>query len=306
MAALLASLALAGVVTARAADQTLLNVSYDPTRELYEEFNAAFAKHWKETTGNTVTIEQSHGGSGKQAQAVIDGLKADVVTLALEGDINAIAAKSGLIAAELARPAREQLDALHLDHRLPRPQGQSQGHRRLGRPGQGRRRGDHAQPQDLGRRALELSRGLGLGQHRATAATKPRIIDFIKALYQHVPVLDTGARGSTVTFAQKELGDVLLAWENEAYLVLDEFGADNFDIVYAADLDPRRAAGRGRRQERRSARHGRTGQGLSRLSLLGRGPDASPPGNHYRPSKPELVDGQVAARGLPGDRTDLY
>src|SRR5690348_8410723 len=98
--ALVASLGLAGVVTARAADQTLLNVSYDPTRELYEEFNVAFAKHWNETTGNTITIEQSHGGSGKQAQAVIDGLAADVVTLALEGDINAIAEKAGLFNAD--------------------------------------------------------------------------------------------------------------------------------------------------------------------------------------------------------------
>src|SRR5215207_10768353 len=95
--ALVAAIGLAGVVTARAADQTLLNVSYDPTRELYEQYNEAFAKHWLETTGNNVTIEQSHGGSGKQAQSVIDGLGADVVTLALEGDINAIAEKSGLI-----------------------------------------------------------------------------------------------------------------------------------------------------------------------------------------------------------------
>src|SRR6218665_101003 len=95
--ALFASVALAGVVTPPAADQTLLNVSYDPTRELYEAFNVAFAKHWNETTGNNVTIEQSHGGSGKQAQSVIDGLQADVLTLALEGDINAIVTKSGLI-----------------------------------------------------------------------------------------------------------------------------------------------------------------------------------------------------------------
>ena len=97
LGALVASIGLAGVVTARAADQTLLNVSYDPTRELYEQYNVAFAKHWNELNGGNVTIEQSHGGSGKQAQAVIDGLAADVVTLALEGDINAIVTKSGLI-----------------------------------------------------------------------------------------------------------------------------------------------------------------------------------------------------------------
>ena len=146
------------------ADTTLLNVSYDPTRELYKEFNEAFAANWKAETGETVTIQQSHGGSGKQARAVIDGLDADVVTLALEGDINAIVEKSGKIAADWRGRLREQFGALHLDHRLPGPQGQPQGHQGLGRPGQGRRRGDHAEPEDLGRRALELSRGLGLGQ----------------------------------------------------------------------------------------------------------------------------------------------
>ncbi len=105
----------------------MLNVSYDPTRELYEQFNEAFAKHWNATTGNNVTIEQSHGGSGKQAQAVIDGLAADVVTLALEGDINAIVAEVRPDRCELAQRIREQLDPLHLDHRVPRPQGQPQG-----------------------------------------------------------------------------------------------------------------------------------------------------------------------------------
>ena len=143
--ALIAAIGLTGVVTVRAADQTLLNVSYDPTRELYEAYNVAFAKHWNETTGNTVTIEQSHGGSGKQAQSVIDGLGADVVTLALEGDINAIAEKSGLIDANWRGEFENNSTPYTFDDRVPRPQGQSQGHRRLGRPDQGRRRGDHAQ-----------------------------------------------------------------------------------------------------------------------------------------------------------------
>ena len=160
--ALVASIGLAGVVTARAADQVLLNVSYDPTRELYEEFNTAFAAHWTATTGNTVTIEQSHGGSGKQAQAVIDGLGADVVSLALEGDINAIAEKIRPAQCRLARRAAQQFDALHLDHRVPRSRGQPQGDSRLGRSDQGRRRSHHAQSQDLRWRPLELSRGLGL------------------------------------------------------------------------------------------------------------------------------------------------
>ena len=162
---------------------------------------------------------------------MIDGLDADVVTLALEGDIDAIAEKSGKIAADWRDAAAEQFRALHLDHRLPRPQGQPEGHQRLGRPGQGRRRGDHAEPEDLGRRALELPRRLGLGQRASSAATRPRSREFVGELYKHVPVLDTGARGSTTTFAQRGIGDVLLAWENEAFLALDEFGADKFEIV---------------------------------------------------------------------------
>ena len=142
--------------------------------------------------------------------------------------------------------------------------------------------------------------------NKTNGGDEAKNVDFIKALYSHVPVLDTGARGSTVTFAQKELGDVLLAWENEAFLVLDEFGADNFDIVYPPTLDPRRAAGGDRRQERRGARHRRGRQGLSRLSLLARRPDASRPSNHYRPAKPDLVTDQALLDSLPKDRSGLY
>ncbi len=148
------------------ADTTILNVSYDPTRELYKEYNEAFAAQWKAETGETVTIQQSHGGSGEQARAVIDGLDADVVTLALEGDINAIVTKSKKINPDWRTKFDEQFVALHLDHHLPRPQGQPQGHPRLGRSGQGRRPGDHAEPENLRRRALELSRRLGLGQRQ--------------------------------------------------------------------------------------------------------------------------------------------
>jgi hypothetical protein len=148
------------------ADTTILNVSYDPTRELYKEFNAAFAEKWQADTGETVTIQTSHGGSGKQARSVIDGLEADVVTLALEADIDAIAKESGKIPSRLEVPLREQQRALHLDHRLPRPQGQPQRHQGLGRSGQGGCAGDHAQPEDFGRRSLELPGGLGLGACR--------------------------------------------------------------------------------------------------------------------------------------------
>ena len=123
------------------ADTTLLNVSYDPTRELYQEFNAAFAEHWKQKTGEDVTIKQSHGGSGKQARAVIDGLEADVVTLALAYDIDAIAEQRRLLPDGLADAPAAQQRALHLDHRVPGAQGQPEGHQGLGRPGQaGRRR----------------------------------------------------------------------------------------------------------------------------------------------------------------------
>ncbi|MBK8084582.1 MAG: sulfate ABC transporter substrate-binding protein [Devosia sp.] len=229
--ALVAALGLATAITARAADQTLLNVSYDPTRELYAQFNEAFARHWKDTTGNTVTIEQSHGGSGKQAQAVIDGLAADVVTLALEGDINAIAEKSGLIdenwRAELPNKSTPYTSTIVFLVRKGNPKAIAAW-------------GDLIEdgvevitpnPKTSGGARWNYLAAWAWAS-KANAGDEQKTVDFIKALYGNVPVLDTGARGSTVTFAQKELGDVLLAWENEAFLVLDEFGAGDFDIVY--------------------------------------------------------------------------
>ena len=142
---------------------TLLNVSYDPTRELYEDFNQQFAAYWKGKTGQEVTIRQSHGGSGKQARSVIDGLEADVVTLALAYDIDQIAEKAGIAAGQLAVPTAQQQLAVHLDDRVPGPQGEPEGHQGLGRPGQAGRLGDHAEPEDLGRRPVELSGRVGLG-----------------------------------------------------------------------------------------------------------------------------------------------
>ena len=228
--AVAAALALATAGSAAAAEISLLNVSYDPTRELYKAYDEAFAAYWQEKTGDTVTIEQSHGGSGAQARAVIDGLAADVVTLALEGDINKIAG-AGLLAKDWRARLAEQFHALHLDDRLPRPQGQPEGHQGLGRPRQGRRRGHHAEPEDLGRRPLELSRRLGLRQRAESAATRRRTTTSSSALYKHVPVLDSGARGSTTTFVERGIGDVLLAWENEAFLAINELGPDEFEIV---------------------------------------------------------------------------
>jgi sulfate/thiosulfate-binding protein len=294
---LVASLLVAGIVTVRAADQNLLNVSYDPTRELYAAFNEAFAKHWHETTGNTVTIEQSHGGSGKQAQAVIDGLSADVVTLALEGDVNAIVKKSGLID-ENWRGEFENNSTPYSSTIVF-----------LVRKGNPKAIADWG---DLIKDGVEVitpnpktSGGARWNYLAAWAwanktlgGDEAKDIDFIKQLYGHVPVLDTGARGATVTFAQKELGDVLLAWENEAYLVQDEFDADNFDIVYPSSsilAEPPVAV-----VDKNAETHGTTELAKAYLEYL-----YSPEGqtlaaaNHYRPSKPELVTDQALVAAFP-------
>jgi sulfate transport system substrate-binding protein len=295
--ALVASIGLAGVVTARAADQTLLNVSYDPTRELYEEFNVAFAKHWNETTGNAVTIEQSHGGSGKQAQAVIDGLQADVVTLALEGDINAIAEKAGLFntdwRGELANNSTPYTSTIVFLVRKGNPKAISDW-------------GDLIKdgvevitpnPKTSGGARWNYLAAWAWS-NRANGGDEAKNIEFIKALYGHVPVLDTGARGSTVTFAQKELGDVLLAWENEAFLVLDEFGADNFDVVYPPSsilAEPPVTV-----VDKNAEAHGTTELAKAYLEYL-----YSPEGqtiaakNHYRPSDPAAVTDPALLEAFP-------
>ncbi len=295
--ALVVSLGLAGVVTARAADQTLLNVSYDPTRELYEEFNAAFARHWNETTGNNVTIEQSHGGSGKQAQAVIDGLQADVVTLALEGDINAIAEKAGLFNAdwrgELANNSTPYTSTIVFLVRKGNPKAIS----------------DWG---DLIKDGVEVitpnpktSGGARWNYLAAWAWANKNLggdeaknIDFIQQLYSHVPVLDTGARGSTVTFAQKELGDVLLAWENEAFLVLEEFGADLYEIVYPPSsilAEPPVTI-----VDKNAEARGNTELAKAYLEYLysAEGQTIAAK-NHYRPSDPSVVTDQTLVEAFP-------
>jgi sulfate/thiosulfate-binding protein len=212
------------------ADTTLLNVSYDPTREFYKEFNDAFAAKWKADTGETVTIEQSHGGSGKQARAVIDGLPADVVTLALQGDVDAIVKNSGKIKPDwrsrLPNNSAPYTSTIIFLVRKGNPKG-------IHDWGDLVREGVEVitpNPKTSGgaRWNYLAAWAWANGQYGGDEA---KIKEFVGNLYAHVPVLDTGARGSTVTFAEKELGDVLIAWENEAYLALDEFGADNFDIV---------------------------------------------------------------------------
>ena len=219
---------LGGEAQAQGKGVTLLNVSYDPTRELYKEINAAYAAFWKSRTGQSITINQSHGGSGKQARAVIDGLQADVVTLALGADIDEIAQRAKLLPANwqsrlpnnstpytstevfLVRKGnpwkiRDWPDLIKPGIGVITPNPKTSGGARWGY---------------LAAWAYGLKKG-------GEAAAR----DYVSKLYKNVPVLDTGARGSTTTFAQRRIGDVLLSWENEAYLALEEFGP-NFDIIY--------------------------------------------------------------------------
>ena len=226
----LAALALLAATTVHAADPvTLLNVSYDPTRELYQDFDAAFARHWKSKTGETVTVKQSHGGSGKQARAVIDGLPADVVTLALAYDIDAISER-GLIA-----PGWEK----RLQHRSAPYTSTIVFLVRKGNPKQIRDWGDLVKPGIAVITPNPKTSGGARWNHlaaygyalRQPGATPQSARDFLARLYRNVPVLDSGARGATTTFVERGIGDVLLAWENEALLALRELGPDKFDIV---------------------------------------------------------------------------
>lgn len=214
-----------------AKDISLLNVSYDPTREFYQEYNAAFAKYWQTKTGDKVDIKQSHGGSGKQARSVIDGLDADVVTLALSYDIDAIADKSKILPADWQKRLKNNSSPYTSTYIFLVRKGNPKGIKDwsdLVKPGV---EVITANPKTSGgaRWGYLAAYGFALKQPGGNEA---KAKEFISALYKNVPVLDSGARGSTVTFAQRGQGDVLLAWENEAHLALKEFGADKFDIVY--------------------------------------------------------------------------
>ncbi len=214
---------------AQPAPVTLLNVSYDPTRELYVEFNKAFAAHWKAKTGQVVTIKQSHGGSGKQARSIIDGLEADVATLALAGDTDALVTHGALIPKDwqkrLPHSSSPYTSTIVLVVRQGNPKGIKDW-------------------DDLVKRDVKVitpnpktSGGARWNYLAAWEYAKRKYggdapaKDFVTKLYQNVPVLDTGARGSTITFGQRNQGDVLIAWENEAHLLEKEFGT-KFDIVY--------------------------------------------------------------------------
>ncbi len=226
--AVIAASLLAG--SALAKDINLLNVSYDPTRELYREFNAAFAKHWKEKTGDDVHVDQSHGGSGAQSRAVIDGLKADVVTLALAGDIDPIASIGNLLpkdwVSKLPQNSAPYTSTIVFLVRKGNPK-------------------NIKDWDDLTKKGVEVitpnpktSGGARWNYLAAWAFAEKKqgkdqagAKEFVRSLFKNVPVLDTGARGSTTTFVQRGIGDVLITWENEAFLAVNELGADEVEIV---------------------------------------------------------------------------
>jgi sulfate transport system substrate-binding protein len=227
---ILVLLAFAFAIVASAKDIKLLNVSYDPTRELYQDYNATFARYWKAKTGDNVVVAQSHGGSGKQAQSVINGLEADVVTLALAYDIDAIAQQAKLLPADwqkrLPDNSTPYTSTIVFLVRKGNPKGIKDWD-------------DLVKPNVVVVTPNPKTSGGARWNYLAAWAyaldkyghDDAKARDFVKRLYKNVPVLDSGARGSTTTFVEREIGDVLLAWENEAYLAIKQFGADKFDIV---------------------------------------------------------------------------
>ena len=231
MAALgLGALAVASNARAAPPPAKLLNVSFDPTRELYADINKTFAAAWKGKTGQDVTIDQSHGGSGKQARAVIDGLEADVVTLALAYDIDEIAARAHLLPptwqGRLPHASTPYLSTIVFLVRKGNPK-DVRGWADLVKPGLSV---IAANPKTSGGARWAYLAAYGAAQ-RAAGGDAGKAQAYVEALYRNVPVLDSGSRGSTVTFAQRGLGDVLLSWESEAHQALDEFGRDKFEIV---------------------------------------------------------------------------
>jgi sulfate/thiosulfate transport system substrate-binding protein len=288
------ALILSCVLTPALAQTRLLNVSYDPTRELYRDYNNAFAAYWKQRTGATIALQQSHGGSGAQARAVIDGLDADVVTLALEADIDAIVENSGKIASNwrtrlpnnsapytstivfLVRKGnpkniKDWGDTVRPDVKVLTPNPKTSGGARWN---------------------LLAAWAWARDQFKGDEA---KAQDFVAQLYRNVPVLDTGARGSTTTFVRRGIGDVLLAWENEAFLALDELGPGKFDIVVPSisiKAEPPVAL-----VDKNVAARGTTEVATAYLEYLysdvGQKVAAK---NYYRPSKPEFASAEDRKR----------
>ncbi len=217
-------------LTAQAKDITLLNVSYDPTRELYADYNTAFAKYWKEKTGDTVTINQSHDGSGKQARAVIDGLQADVVTLALAYDVDVIAEKAKLLSSDwqsrLPNNSTPYTSTIVFLVRKGNPKGIKDWDD-LVKPGVSV---ITPNPKTSGGARWNYLAAWGYALKK-DGGNEAKARDFVTRLYKNVPVLDSGARGATITFVERGIGDVLIAWENEAFLSINELGKGQFEII---------------------------------------------------------------------------
>lgn len=293
MGTLLSSLA-SSYSPAEAQSVTLLNVSYDPTREFYRELNDAFAAERKRQAGVNVTVRQSHGGSGSQARAVIDGLPADVVTLALAADIDAIAERTGKLPADwqrrLPHNSAAYTSTIVFVVRKGNPKGIADWPDLI--------RADvkpvMPNPKTSGGARWNFLAAWGWAS-AAFGGDEGRIEDYLGALYRAVPVLDTAARGSTITFAQREIGDVLVSWENEAFLAVEEFGKDKFEIVYPSvsilaeptvALVDANAEKKGTRKEAEAYLaflFSETGQKLAAK-------------HHFRPVRPEFVGAEATAK----------
>ncbi len=288
IAALVATVAVLGGAPAGAVarDVHLLNVSYDPTRELYEDVNGAFARQWKARTGDAVTVKQSHGGSGKQARSVIDGLEADVVTLALAYDVDAVA-KGGLLPSDwqrrLPQNASPYTSTIVFLVRKGNPKG-VKGWDDLVKPGvqvitPNPKTSGGARWNYLAAWAHALRKP---GGDEASARA------FVKALYRNVPVLDSGARGSTTTFVERGIGDVLLAWENEAFLAVERLGKGQLEIVVPSLsilAEPPVAV-----VEKNTARHGTTDVARAYLEFLYTPEGQELAAKHfYRPRDPKVA-----------------
>jgi len=289
-----ASIGLAGAQT------TLLNVSYDPTRELYQAFNPEFARYWKAKTGHDVTIKQSHGGAGKQARAVIDGLEADVVTLALAYDIDVIADKTGKIPADWQKRLEHNSSPYTSTIVFLVRKGNPKGIKDWGdlvKPGV---EVITPNPKTSGGARWNYLAAWGYALEKA-GGNEAKAKEFVTELFKHVPVLDSGARGATNTFVQRGIGDVLLAWENEAFLSVNELGPDKFEIVVPSVsivAEPPVTVVDGVANKRGTAEVAKAY--LQYLySPVGQKIAAA---HYYRPVKPELADPKDVAR-FPKVRT---
>ena len=230
LAAFLVGLSLSTGLMLPAGAAELLNVSYDPTREFYQDYNAAFAKHWQQETGETVTIDQSHGGSGRQARAVMEGLEADVVTLALQSDIDIIAERAKLLAPDWRNRLPNNSSPYTSTIVFLVRKGNPKGIQDWGDLVKGDVQIVTPNPKTSGGARWNYLAAWAWA-NKEFGGDQQKIRDYIAEIYRRAPVLDTGARGALTSFAQREIGDVLISWENEAYLAGKEFGADQFDIV---------------------------------------------------------------------------